>query len=142
MTIQRIRVVSGLAVDAQNNVMVGLRPLDKKRPGMWEYPGGKVERAEGDEVALAREWQAELGIKPRIGHRIARVNFDLESPVVISLFHVILAGQTPQVSGAVTEIRWVTPLHAIEWLACVPSMYLFYPMVKSFLARLDAGGPR
>lgn len=140
--IKRIRVVSGLAVDKANNVMVGLRPPDKKRPGMWEYPGGKVDLGEGDEIALKREWNEELGITPAIGRRIARINFDLETPVVISLYHVILNDQVPQVSDAVREIRWVAPLYAIEWLPCVPSAYLFFPMVKSFLANLSPTAPR
>lgn len=138
----RLRVVSGLAVDADRNVLVGLRPLDKKRPGMWELPGGKVERAEGDADALAREWREEMGVTPRVGHRVARINFDLESPVVISLYHVFLGDQVPQVTDQVTAIQWVTPLHAIEWLPCVPSMYLFYPTVKAYLAGLTKASPR
>lgn len=135
----RIRVVSGLALDDQNNVMVGRRPLDKRRPGMWEFPGGKVERAEGDATALVREWQEEMRVTPIVGRRLARVTFDLESPVVISLYHVMLHGQVPQVTDQVTDIQWVTPLHAVEWLACVPSLYLVYPAVKAFIAGLASG---
>lgn len=138
----RIRVVAGLAVSAKNEVLVGLRPSDKKRPNMWEYPGGKVERAEGDATALVREWREEMKVTPKVGKRIARVTFDLESPVVISLFHVILGDQVPQVTESVTEISWVTPLHAVEWMACVPSLYLFYPVVKTWLAGLAPGAPR
>jgi 8-oxo-dGTP diphosphatase len=140
--IQRLRVVSGIAVDKDGNTLMGLRPPDKRRPNMWEYPGGKVERAEGDEVALRREWQEELGISPRVGRRIARVTFDLESPVVISLYHVILGDLVPAVSDSVVDLRWVSPLHAVEWLPCVPSTYLVFPHVKAFLNRLAPDAPR
>jgi 8-oxo-dGTP diphosphatase len=140
--IKRIRVVAGLAVNAQNETLVGLRRPDKKRPSMWEYPGGKVELAEGDETALRREWREELGVDPRVGRRIARVTFNLESPVVISLYHVILGDLTPMISDDVMAIQWVTPLHAVEWLACVPSLYLFFPHVKAFLNTLASTAPR
>ncbi len=141
MTI-RTRVVSGIAVNAKNCILVGRRPDNKKRPGMWEFPGGKVELAEGDASALIREWQEELNVTPRVGHRVSRVSFDLETPVVISLYHVILGDQVPQLSDDVVDIDWVTAVHAVEWLPCVPSMYLFYPQVKAFLTRLAPDAPR
>lgn len=139
--IDRIRVVAGLAVDKDNRVFVAKRPPDKKRPDMYEYPGGKVERAEGDARALVREWQEELKVTPNVGHRIARINFDLESPVVISLYHVTLSGQSPETVEHV-DARWVDPLYAVERLACVPSLYLFYPHVRAFLRQLAPNVPR
>lgn len=141
--IKRVRVVSGIAINAKGEALMGLRPANKRRPNMWEYPGGKVELAEGDETALRREWREELGVDPRIGRRIARVTFDLESPVVISLYHVILGDLTPMPTpGVIEELRWVTPLHAVEWLACAPSTYCVYPMVRTFLVNLAATAPR
>jgi 8-oxo-dGTP diphosphatase len=137
----RIRVVAGLAVDHNNHVLVAKRPPDKKRPDMYEYPGGKVERAEGDETALAREWMEELKITPSVRRRIARVTFDLESQVVISLFHVVIGAQVPEAVEH-TDLLWVDPLYAVERLACVPSLYLFFPTVKAFLRNLAKDAPR
>lgn len=134
--IQRLRVVSGIAVDKDGNVLMGLRPPDKRCPSMWEYPGGKVELAEGDATALKREWREELHVVPRVGHRIARVTFDLDVPIVISLYHVHVDGQTPTVSDSIREIRWVAPAYAVRQLPCTPSTYLTYAVVTAFLARL------
>jgi len=135
--IKRIRVVAGVAVDKDGNVLMGLRPPDKQCPSMWEYPGGKVELAEGDETALKREWREELHVVLRVGRRIARVTFDLDVPVVISLYHVHADDQTPMVSDSIREIRWVAPAHAVRCLPCTPSTYLTYAAVKTFLARLQ-----
>lgn len=136
MTLQRIRVVSGLAVNAAGEALMGLRLPNKRRPNMWEYPGGKVDRGEGDETALRREWQEELGIAPTIGKRLARVNFELETPSVLSLYHVILGDLVPAVGDSHQELRWVAPLYAIEWLACTPSTYLVFPLVRAFMNSL------
>ncbi len=46
--------------------MLAQRPPDKKLGGLWEFPGGKVERGESAEAALHRELLEELGCEVRI----------------------------------------------------------------------------
>jgi 8-oxo-dGTP diphosphatase len=148
--IDRIRVVSGLAINADNRILVAKRPISKivdgkqvqvKRPEMYEYPGGKVERAEGDERALEREWFEELQVKVTVKNRIARITFDLESPVVISLYRVVLGDQIPKPTEH-TDLRWVDPQYAVEYLPAVPSLYLFYPQVKAAVRALAVNALR
>lgn len=42
-------------------VLLARRPMDKARPGQWEFPGGKVDDGENPEGALVREIREELG---------------------------------------------------------------------------------
>lgn len=49
-------------VDGSGRVLVQRRPAGKQHAGLWEFPGGKVERGETPEAALARELEEELGI--------------------------------------------------------------------------------
>ena len=49
-------------VDADGRVLITKRPEGKPLPGLWEFPGGKVEPGERPEMALIRELKEELAI--------------------------------------------------------------------------------
>ena len=51
----------------ENKVLIGKRPADGTLPGLWEFPGGKIEVGESPEVALKRELMEELGIDAEVG---------------------------------------------------------------------------
>jgi 8-oxo-dGTP diphosphatase len=59
---QMLVVVAAALTDAAGRVLVQRRPAGKAMAGLWEFPGGKVERGETPEAALARELGEELGI--------------------------------------------------------------------------------
>ena len=49
-------------IDRDGRVLLAQRPEGKSMAGLWEFPGGKVERDETPEAALIRELEEELGI--------------------------------------------------------------------------------
>jgi 8-oxo-dGTP diphosphatase len=56
-------LVSAVAlVDADARVLIAKRPEGRSMAGLWEFPGGKVEKGERPEPALIRELKEELGI--------------------------------------------------------------------------------
>lgn len=57
-----IHVAAGVILNANNEVLLALRPLDKHQGGLWEFPGGKVESDEPVAHALARELLEELDL--------------------------------------------------------------------------------
>ena len=59
----KIVLVSAVAlIDSDGRVLLSQRPMNKHMPGLWEFPGGKVETAETPEIALIRELDEELGV--------------------------------------------------------------------------------
>ena len=57
---EMVEVTAALAV-RDGRFLICQRPGSKKRAFLWELPGGKVEKGETPEQALAREIREELG---------------------------------------------------------------------------------
>jgi 8-oxo-dGTP diphosphatase len=57
-----VYVVAVALVDRDGRVLLAQRPEGKNLAGMWEFPGGKIEKGETPEAALIRELKEELGI--------------------------------------------------------------------------------
>ena len=60
-----VLVVAVALVDVDGRVLIARRPEGKAMAGLWEFPGGKVDRGELPEAALIRELREELGIDTR-----------------------------------------------------------------------------
>lgn len=63
-----IRVVAAL-IRAGGKVLLTQRKPGRHLGLAWEFPGGKVEAGETDEVALMREIREELGVTVAVGSR-------------------------------------------------------------------------
>jgi 8-oxo-dGTP diphosphatase len=57
-----VLVVAVALIDDDNRVLIAQRPEGKSMAGLWEFPGGKVEKGETPEAALIRELKEELTI--------------------------------------------------------------------------------
>lgn len=56
---------------APGRVLIARRGPDKRHPGKWELPGGKIEAGESAEACLVRELDEELGIAVEVGAYVA-----------------------------------------------------------------------
>ncbi len=59
-------VVACALVDPDNRILLAQRPEGKSMAGLWEFPGGKIERGETPEQSLVRELHEELGITTQV----------------------------------------------------------------------------
>ena len=67
-----VLVAAAALVDVDGRVLIAQRPTGKSMAGLWEFPGGKVERGEQLADALARELREELEIDAVIGEQIGK----------------------------------------------------------------------
>lgn len=68
-----VEVIAGVITDAGGRVLLARRTEGRDLAGLWEFPGGKRERGETAEAALARELAEELGIEVDVGERLIEV---------------------------------------------------------------------
>lgn len=100
----RQQVVVAAVIERGGRVLVSQRGPGAGQPGRWEFPGGKREQGEDDQVALARELREELGVELEIGPMVWTAR---AGPLVLRFFRCPwLPGLRPRPLGSV-QFRWV-----------------------------------
>ena len=101
-------VVCALARNDAGEVLLSQRRGDQDLPLWWEFPGGKVERGESPEEALARELREELGVEAKVG-RIWDVLFHAypNYDVYLLVYECRIVGEPRPIE--VAAVDWVAP---------------------------------
>lgn len=104
-----VDVVVGVVCNAQDEVLIALRPAHVVQSGLWEFPGGKVEPGESLENALIREFQEEVGITVTDSAFLLEVRKTFVEKSTILILHTfrILAFHGEPYGREKQEIRWV-----------------------------------
>jgi 8-oxo-dGTP diphosphatase len=99
-------VVAALVRDGTKILMSRRRP-DQPMPGLWEFPGGKVEPGESPTAALVREVREELGCEVTIGriHEVVFHAYD-DFDLYMLVYAAAITAGTPR-AVEVAEIAWV-----------------------------------
>lgn len=136
-----IRVAMGLAVDLgvqPGHVLMQLRPANKRRPDMWEWPGGKVDPGERDHETLKREWDEELGVRISVEERLAFGSLWIEEPACFTLYYVRIVSGEPTPREGQQGLRWMALEHAVQWMPCTPMTYVFHQPASRFVEGLKS----
>ena len=104
----RIRVVAAM-IEKDGKYLITQRRPTATLPLLWEFPGGRVEDGETDEVALARELREEMEIEVDIRDRVIHVqhsypNYDIDFRVYRCR---LVKGEIGH--NKVHDHRWVLP---------------------------------
>jgi A/G-specific adenine glycosylase len=66
--------IAAAIIRKRNKILITQRPHDGMLGGLWEFPGGKLERGESLEACAKREIMEELGIEIEVGNLFLSVN--------------------------------------------------------------------
>ena len=123
---KQINVV-GAVITRDGLVMCAQRGYDGNLPGLWEFPGGKIEPGESNRAALMREITEELGCTVEVVREVTTTTHEYEFGVVtLTTFYCRLLSGTPTLTEHLS-IEWLRPdeLDTIEWApADIPSVAL------------------
>lgn len=115
---ERKRVVAGF-IEREGKVLLVKRPGNKKRGGLWEFPGGKVENGETLEQALKRELREELGVGTSPLGVLERIVYEYpEEEIELILIKAHIQGE-PDLRE-VQELIWI-PISKIDDLNLCPA---------------------
>lgn len=135
---KRIHVAAAVIRGADGRILIAKRAQDKHQGGLWEFPGGKVEEGEAVELALARELEEELGIRPTAARPLIQIRHDYpDKQVLLDVWEV--SGFTGEPHGAEGQpLAWIGERQLLEYdfpaanrpivaAARLPDRYLITP---------------
>ena len=105
---RKIRVV-GAMIERDGHYLITQRPAQASLPLLWEFPGGRVEPGETDQLALAREVRELVGLVIEVGDRVIHVEHAYEAyDIDFCVYRCRLISGTPR-HERVADHRWVLP---------------------------------
>lgn len=132
---KKIIKVAGVAIIDQdkNKVLAGKRNADRLVGGMWEFPGGKIEKGETPQEAAKRELKEEFHDEVQIGPQLGEtVSYEYDFGIVklTVFFAKLLTNNFDLVAHS--EVEWLSA-DEVQKLNWAPADA---PLVKE-LARIN-----
>lgn len=104
-----VEVVAGVVFDAaQQRVLIALRKPDQHQGNLWEFPGGKLEPAEQQADALARELAEEINITVLASQHRCTIEHQYSDKHVRLHFWDVLEFQGEPEGCEGQQLRWVS----------------------------------
>lgn len=102
-----IEVVAGI-IYKDNKFLIAKRNLKKAQGGLWEFPGGKVEREEAYEEALKREIKEEFNADIKVQNYIGEnIHHYPEKDIKLIFYKAELISDKIELLEH-EDIRWIT----------------------------------
>jgi 8-oxo-dGTP diphosphatase len=124
-----IKVTAAIIMES-GKVFIAKRKPPGRMPGLWEFPGGKIENGETPENCLKRELKEELDVDAQIGRHIGTSVYKYDFYTV-----ELMAFRTRIVTGEIklhdhADMAWVAP-GELDKYAFAPADLPFVEMIRN-----------
>lgn len=130
--LKTIDVVAAI-IQSGTQILLARRPVTGDQPGLWEFPGGKVEAGESQPQALIRELTEELGITAHPTVWVASHQREVSGRMIhLHAWHVPHFTGTP-VNHCHSGFVWCTPQEALTYDLAPADI----PLLQAFITRQE-----
>lgn len=122
---KKIDVVGAVLVNENDEILCALRSQQMSLPGLWEFPGGKIEKGETPQESLKREIYEELKVEIEVGEQIEDTVYEYPNIVVrlITFYGRIVSGVPQALEHECLEWKARNKMRDLEWApADVPAV--------------------
>ncbi|WP_428262641.1 (deoxy)nucleoside triphosphate pyrophosphohydrolase [Haliangium sp.] len=102
-----IQVVAAV-IERDGRYLITQRNQSAVLPLLWEFPGGRVERGETLEAALAREVRGRIGVDVEVRNKLGEHHHSYQHyDVHMTMFACTIADDAEPRAITVNDLRWV-----------------------------------
>jgi 8-oxo-dGTP diphosphatase len=114
---KKVDVVGAVILNEANEILCALRSQKMSLPGLWEFPGGKIEPNETPEQSLIREIQEELNCTIKVGELVADATHDYPTITVRLITYLAKIIDGVPLASEHEQLVWlpVNQLNTLEW---------------------------
>jgi 8-oxo-dGTP diphosphatase len=101
--------VTAAVIEGDGKILIARRKKRDRLGGLWEFPGGKIDRGEKPEASLRRELREELGVEARVGDLLCSSRIDHRDYSIELLVYAVEVISGQPLAREHDELRWVKP---------------------------------
>ena len=107
MHIKKVVPVTAALITASGKVFVAKRKPSARMPGLWEFPGGKIEKGETPEACLKRELREEFEIEVEIGPYVGTSVYEYDFGIIELMAFMAKMAEGDIKLNDHSEVAWV-----------------------------------
>lgn len=85
-----MKVAAGIIFNEEGEILIAKRIEPEQLAGLWEFPGGKIEKSETPQQCIKREIEEEFGLRIELRKKITTIRYQYDFGEIE--LHVFLAG--------------------------------------------------
>ncbi|MGE0548695.1 MAG: (deoxy)nucleoside triphosphate pyrophosphohydrolase [Kofleriaceae bacterium] len=110
-----IRVVAAV-IEYDGRYLITQRNSNAVLPGLWEFPGGRIEPGEAETEALLREVMGRIGVEVVVGAKLGEHLHEYTTyQVHLTMYSCKLPAEARPYPATVADLRWVTSREFLDY---------------------------